>query len=149
MAYPDLVGNEVRVKEKIIEEANILSKIIGCNITSFSYHRPSKKILESQITIDGMINSYSSFFFHEFKYLSDSRRRWREPVDEIIEGGEYKRLHILTHAFWYSEEYQNLHSTIKDFIDRADKDRYHILENNITDLQSIVSLNEIQELHRG
>lgn len=143
MAYPDLVGDEVRVKEKIIEEANILSEIIGCKVTSFSYHRPSKKILDSQIEIEGMINSYSNFFFHEFKYLSDSRRRWREPVDDIINCGEYRKLHILTHAFWYGDEEKDIHDTITNFVRKANIDRYKILEDNISDLQSIVSLKDI------
>ena len=51
-----------------------------------------------------MINSYGQTFFHDFKYLSDSRRRWREPVEEIIRSGTYDRLHILTHAFWYHKQ---------------------------------------------
>ena len=40
--------------------------------------------------VPGMINGYGKVYFKEFKYLSDSRRWWREPVEEIIESGQYK-----------------------------------------------------------
>lgn len=144
MAYPNIVGDPVRIREKIVMEADILSDIVGCRIKSFSYHRPSKKILDSQISIDGMVNSYSNVFFHDFKYLSDSRRNWREPVEKIIEGGNFNKLHILTHAFWYEENEKNIHDAMKNFICRANADRYHFLEENITDLKSVVSLKEVE-----
>lgn len=82
--------------------------------------------------------------FKEFKYVSDSRRRWREDVMEIIQSGKYDKLHILTHAFWYSDEEKDLKTTIKEFVNQGNIDRYHILDKNITDLKSILGEEEIQ-----
>ncbi len=63
----------------------------------------AEKEMESDISFPSMINSYSSTFYKEFKYLSDSRMHWRENAEEIIKAHNYHCLHILTHAFWYAE----------------------------------------------
>ena len=122
----------------IRKEARILSDLIDVNINSFSLHRPNHFSLETEIRIPGLINSYGEEFFHGFKYLSDSRRRWREPVEEIIEKGEFEKLHILTHAFWYHEEDLTISETILDFIRSASCERKLTMKDNITDLEHIL-----------
>ena len=122
----------------IRKEARILSDLIDVNINSFSLHRPNHFSLETEIRIPGLINSYGEEFFHGFKYLSDSRRRWREPVEEIIERGEFEKLHILTHAFWYHEEDLTISETILDFLRSASRDRKLTMKDNITDLEHIL-----------
>ena len=122
----------------IKKEAEILSAGINSEVSTVSMHRPSKEILEADLQIPGIINSYGKKFFHEFKYLSDSRRRWREPVDDIIQSEQYKNLHILTHAFWYHNEEKSIEESIRNYILCAKDDRYKQLKDNITDLESIV-----------
>ena len=126
------------VEELICHEAGILADICGCPVTTVSMHRPSKATLEADLRIPGMVNSYGQTFFHDFKYLSDSRRRWREPVEEIIRGGEYDRLHILTHAFWYHEQEQDIRQDVNAFIRAASGERYAQMAENITDLSEIL-----------
>lgn len=141
--YSELSGDVGAVKEKIIEEAELLGRAVGEKIDIVSMHRPSQFVLEADINIPGMVNSYGKTYFKEFKYLSDSRRRWREPVDEIIESGEYERLHILTHPFWYNETEEELHDSVLDFVYRGNMERYHALDSNITDLAKIIKPQEI------
>ena len=130
-------------EELIVCEAGILADICGCPITTVSMHRPSKATLEADLQIPGMVNSYGKTFFHDFKYLSDSRRRWREPVEDIIRGGEYGRLHILTHAFWYHEREQDITESVGAFIRSANAERYEQMMENITDLPSILPKEEL------
>ena len=106
-------------------------------------HRPSQATLKGNLQIPGMINSYSYEFFHDFKYLSDSRRRWREPVEEIVKAGTHNRLHILTHAFWYGKVEKSMADTIRDFVIDAMDDRYQQMSENITDLASVVRREDI------
>ena len=136
VAYAD---TEIPVETLIRREADILSDILGTPVTSVSMHRPSKKTLESDMKIPGLVNSYGKTFFRDFKYLSDSRCRWREPVMDIIKSEEYARLHILTHSIWYHDEPQCIEDTVKNFILSAKRERYMQMMNNITDLNSIVS----------
>lgn len=142
--YPDLIGRPEKIVDRIICESQILSMAIKEQVKTVSMHRPSREILEADLQIPDMVNSYGSVFFHDFKYLSDSRRRWREPVEKIVDSAEYNRLHILTHPFWYFEEEQTLGNTVSGFINSANQQRYWQMKNNITDLQTIMTQEEVQ-----
>ena len=139
--YSNLVVSEI--KGKIIEECEILGKAIGFPVTTVSMHRPSKMILDADLSIPGIINSYGSVFFKGFKYISDSRRRWRESVEDIIRSLGYQRLHILTHPFWYGQEEADIHRSIREFVNHANEERYRTMSENITDIGSIMDLNEV------
>lgn len=143
VSYPDIKSPQEAIKY-IREEAEILGKTLGCRISTVSMHRPSKMILEADLEIPEMINSYGQTFFHDFKYISDSRRRWREDIDSIIESEEYSRLHILTHAFWYNDYEMDIHNSVYSFVNDGSKSRYNYLKENITDLQSIMLENEVK-----
>ena len=103
-------------------------------------HRPSQMNLSANYHIPNIINACSQKFFHEYKYLSDSRRRWREPVLEIIKSECYNKLHILTHAFWYNSTEVSLYETLNNFITSASHERFCQEEKNITDIKSIFQL---------
>lgn len=141
--YLDIAGDAEAIKERILEEADLLGRVVGSKVDVVSMHRPSRFVLEGDIQIPGMINSYGQTYFKEFKYLSDSRMRWREPIDEIIESEEHERLHILTHAFGYHETEKDIRETVLSFINSGNYDRYQAMRSNITDLASIMSENEI------
>ena len=132
------------VKPLIFQEIRILEEVLQTKIKAVSMHRPSQETLEADYDLSPVINSYGKKFFKEFKYVSDSRRRWREDVMEIIQSGKYDKLHILTHAFWYHDKEKDLKTTIKEFVNQGNIDRYHILDKNITDLKSILGEEEIQ-----
>lgn len=144
--YPDLNGDMERISDRIVNEAELLGKAVGCKIDTVSMHRPGKAVLEADLEIPGIINSYGKIFLKEFKYLSDSRRSWREPPDTIIESEQYERLHILTHAFWYNEEETDLYGSVSRFVRNGNKKRYMSLSNNMSDLESIMKSSEaVQE----
>ena len=75
--YPEAEGDVDKISELIQKEAYFLGQAIGKKISTVSMHRPSKGLLEANIEIPGIINSYRKTFFKEFKYLSDSRRSQR------------------------------------------------------------------------
>lgn len=131
------------VLSNIVKEGKILSEICECKISTVSMHRPSKETLEADYKIPGMINSYSKVFFNEFKYLSDSRRMWREPVLDIVDSEKYDRLHILTHAFWYKEREEEIGDSVKQFILQAKKERYYHVADNIKDIDNIIDMQEL------
>ena len=135
--------DEDYIKEKVKEEALILSNLLNTDINVVSMHRPSKAFLNADIKFDGIINSYSKEFFNEFKYVSDSRRNWREDVDSIIESGKYDRLHILTHAFWYNEVELSLRDTMKTFFVDSKYRAWDIMNENFTNLEDVVRREDI------
>lgn len=131
------------VVQSIIKECGLLSALLETEVSSVSMHRPSKATLEADYQIPGIVNSYGKTFFHDFKYLSDSRRRWREPVLDIIRSGEFDCLHILTHAFWYHEAEEDISQTIESFVRSAGRERYRQMAENIMDLASILREEDI------
>lgn len=119
-------------------ESEILAYAIGKEIEVVSMHRPSKWIVESDIQFERIINSYSKKFLSDFKYLSDSRMRWREDVLGIVESEKYNKLHILTHSFWYSHKNETINEKLLGFIDNAKTERYYSLKDNIRDLDEMI-----------
>ena len=130
---------EIELKHFIAREARILSDIIDYPVTTFSMHRPNQRVLNSNLVIPGLVNAYGHPFFDEFKYLSDSRRTWRESVEEIVKAGKYKRLQILTHAFWYYEHELSLSETVRNYIGAANDERKLLMSQNIKDLDEIIN----------
>lgn len=134
---------EDELKDCVYKEAEMLSEITGVNVDVVSMHRPSEKFLSTNVEFENIINSYDRVYFKSMKYLSDSRRYWRENVDDIIEQETYKRLHILTHPFWYKNEEMDLKHTLKEAILNASLDYYDSLNDNFRDLQMEIKRIEI------
>lgn len=141
--YEDSIENPEKIVNKIKKEASLLGDMTDGIVKAFSYHRPSQSVLDAEIEVPGLVNSYSSDFFKKFKYLSDSRRNWKEPVVNIISSRSEERLHILTHAFWYRETAVDINESVKDFVMEANAERWESLKENIRDLDSIMERKEV------
>ena len=108
------------IKERIKQEMDMLSNMLGFEINSFSIHRPSPDVLAENIKISGIINAYQDDFFTfdpkatpesdlDVKYMSDANHVWRYgyPDEETI--NKYDKVQILTHPFaWTKKGYDNL-----------------------------------------
>lgn len=140
-AYPD--GTPEETVDRILKERDILASLLETAVTTVSMHRPSKTTLDADLKIPGMVNSYGKIFFHDFKYLSDSRRHWREPVLDIARSGEYDRLHILTHAFWYHDKEEDIAASLGQFIRAANRVRYGQVSDNIRDAHEVLGILDI------
>lgn len=141
-SYVPALGPD-KVIENIIKECGLLSALLETRVSTVSMHRPSRATLDADYQIPGIINSYGNMFFYEFKYLSDSRRRWREPVEEIICSGKYDRLHILTHALLYHDVEEDLSQTIGNFVRSANRERYQHMSENISDIASVLKEEDV------
>lgn len=142
--YPETSGDFDKITERILREAKLLEEVIEMPVTTVSMHWPSQGILESDLRIPGMINSYGKEYFKGFKYLSDSRHHWREPVQQIIESEQYEKLHILTHAIWYHEKDKNIHDAIEGYVNAANLERYDILDRNMLNLSEAMKREEVR-----
>ncbi|MCF0132135.1 MAG: hypothetical protein HUJ71_10385 [Pseudobutyrivibrio sp.] len=136
-------SDETSYESVVEKEIAVLSAILDHPVTTVSMHRPSQKALEGDWQFEGVVNSYSKLFFKEFKYLSDSRMRWREDPVEAITSHEYDRIQIVTHPFWYSEDKGEFREKLYDFIELAATERYDALCDNIRDFEQVISREEI------
>lgn len=85
----------------IDEEIDILEKCFSINIDTVSFHQPSQKIINNEISIK-QINTYDKHFFKDIKYLSDSNMSFKENPLEIIEKNKYNKIQMLTHPIWWT-----------------------------------------------
>jgi len=113
-----------KIIEYIIKEKNILEQIIESPISSVSMHNPSKYILDLNLEIPGIVNSYSNLFFKEFKYLSDSWHNWRENAEGVISSKKFEKLHLLTHPIWYTDSQNSMRSKLFDFVSTRNQKVY-------------------------
>lgn len=145
------MANEREMQNRICEEADILSAVSGEKINIVSMHRPSQKFLSAEMDFPGIINSYGETYFKDMKYLSDSRRHWRENAEKIIGDALYPRLHILTHPFWYMPNREiSLRETLQEAVLQASLDYYDNLNHNFRDLGAELQRAEIEQvIHRG
>ena len=93
-------GSLDEMKQHVYDEILIFEKLIGKSVKVVSMHRPTQLTLDSDVEFEGLINSYSSYFFKEMKYVSDSRMHFRENIFDIIESEFYDKIHILSLPFW-------------------------------------------------
>lgn len=135
--YPEILDSKDMIKY-IQEERQLLSLITRQEISKISMHRPSQKTLQADLHIPGMCNTYSHLFFTDFKYLSDSRHTWREPVEEIISNETFKRIQILIHPDSYSEQPAMIKDWAESLLEEANMEAYEKLKRNITNFDSIL-----------
>ncbi|MBU9675176.1 hypothetical protein KQ939_00110 [Planococcus sp. CP5-4] len=131
------------MKKHVAKEVDILSELINRKVNVISMHRPSKLFLKQDVKFDGLINSYSSEFFNDMKYISDSRMNWRENPIAAIDAQMNKKLHILTHPFWYSVENESMEFKLKRFLREAVTERYHFLEDNFRELNKAITIEDV------
>lgn len=125
------IEKEIDLNNYIEKETNILKRFFKMNIHAVSMHRPSKWILDNDIQLKKYINVYSKIYFEEFKYISDSKRQWKEGcVCKKINTNKYNKLHILIHPFWWIEKDIGFNKRISDFIkEKAYKTNADLLDN--------------------
>ncbi len=132
-------------QEAVDREIYLLEQCVGREVTSVSMHRPSKDTLNSDWDIRSgkVVNSYGKEFFENHKYLSDSRRNWKEDVLGIIEKEQYNRLHILVHPFWYNETEETTKDVLATFCKGQIYQCYDELDRNTRNLSELLMKQEL------
>jgi len=127
------IENEKELNKFIEKEINLVKTYFDINIYAVSMHRPSKWILDNDIQLKKYINVYSKMYFEEFKYISDSRRQWKEGcICKKINTNKYNKLHILIHPFWWIEKDISFKERMFDYIREKANKLETDLENNIS-----------------
>lgn len=132
-----------KLKSAIFEEIRMLEAMTGVEVRAVSMHRPSKLILESDLKLGTITNTYEKEMFKDIKYLSDARMNWREDVFKIIKDEEFNKIQLLTHAFWYERKETTINERLKRFVMQAKDERYEELKDNLRNLESVLKKEDI------
>lgn len=140
------IKDSVELEKNILKEINILENLVEKEIDAVSMHRPSQSRISSQLVIGNKVNAYGKEFFDNMKYLSDSRRNWKENVNNIISDKRFNRLHILTHPIWYDQiEKEGIKQAVYDEIISSIDRKYEDFKKNISDFESVISEKDFNE----
>lgn len=132
-------------KEAIDYEITLLEQCIGRKVTSVAMHRVSKEALEEDWKIQGgsVINTYGKELIQNHKYVSDSRRNWKEDVLELIRGEQYNRFHMLVHPFWYYPNEKSAKEVLRSFCRGQVYRCYDELSRDTRDLSELLEKSEL------
>ncbi len=104
---PNFYGTdcEEELEKQIASEAELLKKHFGAKLSAFSFHNPSKSILEcDRESYGGLMNCYSKRFKNEVSYCSDANGYWRfRRLRDVVEQAKEPCVQVLTHPEWWQE----------------------------------------------
>ncbi len=112
-----IYDNKGHIVEEILNEKSLMEHLTGLEIKYVSMHEPSPEFLSSNMSIPGMVNTYSKQFFSEMKYYSDSMRKWRMNLSET-DGKHYRGLQVLTHPIWWNNTEKTQAESLADVMNR-------------------------------
>jgi hypothetical protein len=93
------------IVEEVLRESRWLEQEFGIKADAVSFHQPTQTILDAQIEIPGLANTYNTSQMVPYFYVSDTNMTWRHehPV-EIFSRGLHDRLQLLIHPMWWTSE---------------------------------------------
>lgn len=95
---------------EVLREKKWIEDEFGVTVPVFSFHQPSKAVLEAQIQIPGTLNTYNKKQMGQYFYVSDTNMHWRhEHPEEIFKYHLYPKLHLLIHPMWWTEHDMVVH----------------------------------------
>lgn len=108
----------------VVEECAVFERVLERPVRVVSFHRPKPELINRDFRTPGYVSAYGRCFSERFKYMSDSGRNWREGCicRKLRDGTASPRLHLLTHAFWWTGTGDSLTSRAREFI--AEKSSY-------------------------
>jgi hypothetical protein len=93
------------LSERALLEIDIIERELSVSISAISFHQPKKRILEKDIFIGSLINTYNKTQMGDYFYVSDTNMIWRqEHPEEIFTRRLYPRVHLLIHPMWWTLE---------------------------------------------
>lgn len=111
------IDSEEDILRFVEKECNILNLYFEVNIKSVSFHRPSKYVLDNDLSLGKYVNTYSNKYFKEYKYISDSNGIWREGCGcMLFNEKKFDRVQLLTHPIWWKENHMDGESRLNNYI---------------------------------
>jgi hypothetical protein len=93
------------IVEEVLRETRWLEQEFGVKAEAVSFHQPTQTILDAQIAIPGLANTYNTSQTAPYFYVSDTNMTWRhEHPRDIFSCGLHERLQLLIHPMWWTRE---------------------------------------------
>jgi hypothetical protein len=129
-AHPTVINKDI--KKAVLSETQILSNLIERTIHSVSFHQPSRIILEGDLLIPGLLNTYNKEQMKDWYYTSDSNRVWKQHnAFSVYKDPQHSKIQILIHPIWWMNE----DVFIEDAWNSALKDNFYIMQKQFLETE--------------
>lgn len=100
--HADLDKDDLELE--IMRQIERLSHLAARHIHAFSFHQPTTMMIDSDLTLPGVVNTYHSTTMSDFTYVSDTNMDWRSGDPKDLANSSRTNLQILTHPLWWLTE---------------------------------------------
>jgi hypothetical protein len=106
------------LEEAVARECDVLAAIMGREVGTVSFHRPSQGLLGLARPLAGRLHAYQPRFFSQIAYVADSGGHFRygHPLDHEAFAAA-RAMQLLTHPIWWPRsEADNKMTLIDDLV---------------------------------
>ena len=100
--HADLHRNDL--EREITRQIERLSHLTGTDVRAFSFHQPTQIMIDSDLDLPGIVNTYHSTTMSNFTYVSDTNMDWRPSNPNDLTKSSSTNLQILIHPLWWLTE---------------------------------------------
>ena len=127
------IEKESELEKILIYEAQMLEHFFYFRPSAFSFHNPTKYLLNyEKETYGRLVNCYSNKFKKELPYVSDSNGYWRfRRLQDVLEKDEEPYLQVLTHPAWWQDDAMEPWKRIKRCVEERAKSKLKDYEKQL------------------
>ena len=93
--------NPDELRREIMSQAARLSQLTQQKVPAFSFHQPTTEMIELDLEIPGMVNTYHTKTMRSLTYESDTNMDWRPASPQSVMAGGTTRIQLLIHPIWW------------------------------------------------
>jgi len=97
--HADLTPDQLA--EEIHGQTDYLGRAVGADVGVFSFHQPTQPMLDLQLAIPGLVNTYHAETMRDLTYVSDTNMGWRPAPPHELLVGDVRRAQMLVHPLWW------------------------------------------------
>lgn len=89
------------LEREILRQIERLSHLTERQIHAFSFHQPTQMMIDSDLNLPGIVNTYHSTTMGHFTYVSDTNMDWRPANPNDLMKSASTNLQLLIHPLWW------------------------------------------------
>ena len=111
-----------KIAEKILLETNIIQKEFDVKVNAVSFHQPSDRILNDNIEICGLVNTYNNNQMKGYYHLTDTNMQWKNGFpSDIFTNKKLQKLQLLIHPMWWTKKQVTVKTKWRKVLKRNEK----------------------------
>lgn len=119
------------IKKGVEYELSLFNELFGIEPKIISIHRPDELFIKNKIDIGGIAHTYEPKYFHDIKYIADSRGSFR--YGHPFESKEFKNnysIHLCIHPIWWmTKSFLNANDVINYYLN----EKFNSLKGSMRD----------------